>query len=249
MGRSSQLENFDAVKSDQSDHGIDVKDAYHTIAQLTMEGVLLFAAQSFAKGLFTLFITTMAFDFCGVADRFFSFSFDNPGILQRQKMKDNMHMLFTGVSLVASYNAMNHIGTLQKKKTLLKGGCSNADFKCTMIKLLTSLQSMQPFVFSFFWAFCHEVVGLKKLGSIRNNLIIATLMCMESFFISIAQLWAWDASEEWIDKFPEAIQTNMTIKMNDPFSELDLGIKEKFYGLCGCQRRKKELEEVEEPLL
>lgn len=217
----------DSVQSKQSSSLMDQFDAYHTVAQLTMEGVLLFSAQSFVKGLFSLFITTMAFDFCGVGDRFFSFSVTHPGLFQKPRVKDEIQMLFKGVSLVASYNAMRHIGTLQNKKNLLEGGF-NSDFKCKMIKLLTSLESVQPFAFMLLWEVSHEIFGLPKLGFLRNNLFIASLMCMETFFISIGNLKAWNIEEQWIDDFPAEFNEEIVATMNDPFSEVDKEIKSKW---------------------
>jgi len=207
-------------------------DAFKTIAKMTMEGVLLFAFQSIAKGLFTLFITTMAFDFCGVGDHFFSFSASDPGIFQRPRIKAEYLALFKGVSLVASYNAMRHISTLQNKKGLMPEHV-NANMKCNMIKILTSLESVQPFFFMLLWEVAHQTFGTRRLGDQRRDLFVASLMCMEAFFIAIANLHAWSVQETWIDDFPEPINEEMLCKMNDPFSQLDKKMKQKWFALVG----------------
>lgn len=220
-----------AMEHKKKEKGDQVDKAYHTITALTMEGVLLFSAQSFFKGALSLFVTTMAFDFCGVGDKYFSFSVDNPGLFQQQRVKDNMKMLFTGVSLVASYNAMRHISTLQKKKTML-GADFKANSKCNTIKLLTSFESVQPFAIMFLFEICHQMFGMAQIGSLRNNLFVASLNCMEAFFISLMNLKAWDADEQWIDRFPddfdEELKQRMMSNMNDPFHEMDKHAKKQY---------------------
>lgn len=251
LGTVAQTKMYSVIQramSHHHEHDLDSVEAYHTITKMTMEGVLLFSVQSVAKGLLSLFITTMAFDFCGVNDRLFSFQSASPGLFQRRQIKDEIHFLFTGISLVASYNAMRHIGCVQNG--VLHGEKFDPHTKCNTIKVLTSLQSVQPFVFRFVSQTLHILLGYNDLGSLRANLFLASLMCMESFFIALVNLKAWHQDETWIDEFPSDTRDAIVAKMNDPFHEFNSQIKDFWYSRCGKDPRKNsDLADSGEPLL
>lgn len=216
-------------------------EGYHAVVELTVEGVLLFVLQSLAKSFYTLFITTMAFNFCGSDSRLFSIDARNPGLFQQSHVRKTMDAFFLGVSVVASHNAMRHIGTLQKKKHLLSGHCDNPDLKCTMIKILTSLQSVQPVAFYLLSEFLHVQFGTEKLGQVWKELLMASLLCMECFFIALGHLRAWPADELWIDNFPDDIREEILTELNDPLAALDKDCKLWMFGKCGCVQRANQL--------
>merc|ERR1712025_997726 len=70
---------------------------------LTVAGVKLFAMSCLLQGIYTLIITTIAFEFEDFMPTYFSRDAAAPGLFQTDSVKASAHMFFLGAGFVASF--------------------------------------------------------------------------------------------------------------------------------------------------
>merc|ERR1719329_1511009 len=85
---------------------VRLNDAMKT---LTVAGVKLFAMSCLLQGLYTLIITTFAFDFPTFKPELFSRDSSNLGTFQKPDMKNMAHYFFLGAGFIASFAAIGNI--------------------------------------------------------------------------------------------------------------------------------------------
>merc|ERR1719198_2947191 len=81
---------------------------------LTVAGVKLFAMSCMLQGVYTLIITTAAFDFPGFMPNLFSRDADSPGMFQEETMKATVHNFFLGAGFIASFAAIGNIMIIEE---------------------------------------------------------------------------------------------------------------------------------------
>jgi len=156
---------------------------------LTVAGVKLFAMSCLLQGCYTLFITTMAFDFPDFQPGLFSREFGNKGFYQKTAMKATAHNFFLGAGFVASIAAIGNIMIIEEDfEELLKEFKPALKFWGT--KILVSLAFMQSILISMF-------LTPRGWSEIQSNLFYSTALSMECFLIALFHLKGWNEDEIW----------------------------------------------------
>jgi hypothetical protein len=156
---------------------------------LTVAGVKLFAMSCMLQGVYTLVITTAAFDFPDFMPHLFSRDADNPGMFQEETMKATVHNFFLGAGFIASFAAIGNIMIIEEDfEELLHEFCPSYKFWGT--KILVSLAFLQSILISLF---------LTPAGwsEIQSNLMYSSMLCLECLLIALFHIKGWSADEVW----------------------------------------------------
>lgn len=170
-----------------------------SMGTLTVAGVKLFAMSCFLQGIYTLLITTMAFDFPNIAPRVFSRDSAALGIAQQEDTKTFMHDFFLGAGFIASFAAIGNIMIIESDfEELLDEFNPSPKFWGT--KILVSLAFLQSILISVF-------LTPRGWSVVQSNLFYAAALCLECFLISLFHIKGWNADEVWYcDELPEGKQ-------------------------------------------
>merc|ERR1711865_1190429 len=156
---------------------------------LTVAGVKLFALSFFLQGVYTLFITTMAFWFPEVMPELFSNKQGQLGSFQQKEMKDTAHNFFLGAGFIASFAAIGNIMIIEEDfEELLEE--FHPSYKFWGTKILVSLAFLQSILISLF-------LTPRGWSEIQSNLMYSSCLCLECLVIAIFHLVGWNADEEW----------------------------------------------------
>jgi len=191
------------------------KDYTHYVDQLvismttlTVAGVKLFAMSCFLQGVYTIIITTMAFDFPGVAPGLFSRDEANLGLAQQESTKTFMHDFFLGAGFIASFAAIGNIMIIETDYEDLLEEFRPA-YKFWGTKVLVSLAFLQSILISVF-------LTPRGWSVVQSNLFYAAALCLECFLIALFHMVGWGANEEWygdivVDKKKEPLMSNFKV--------------------------------------
>jgi len=156
---------------------------------LTVAGVKLFALSCMLQGIYTLIITTAAFDFPWVAPHLFSRDSKNLGIFQEETIKATVHNFFLGAGFIASFAAIGNIMIIEEDfEELLEE--FHPSYKFWGTKILVSLAFLQSILISLF-------LTPRGWSEIQSNLMYSSCLCLECLLISIFHIKGWSADEEW----------------------------------------------------
>jgi hypothetical protein len=156
---------------------------------LTVAGVKLFAMSCMLQGVYTLIITTAAFDFKDFMPHLFSRSSSSPGMFQEENMKATVHNFFLGAGFIASFAAIGNIMIIEEDfEELLEE--FHPSYKFWGTKILVSLAFLQSILISLF---------LTPAGwsEIQSNLMYSSMLCLECLLIAVFHIKGWSADEEW----------------------------------------------------
>jgi len=157
---------------------------------LTVAGVKLFAGSCLLQGVYTLFITTMAFDFPGYPTRdVWNQYFGPEGMFQDPVMKDSAHNFFLGAGFIASCAAIGNIMIIEEDFEELLDEFSPA-LKFWGTKILVSLAFLQSILISLF-------LTPRGWSVIQSNLFYSSALCLECLLIAIFHIKGWSAEEIW----------------------------------------------------
>lgn len=160
-----------------------------SMTTLTVAGVKLFAMSCFLQGVYTLIITTMAFDFPTIAPHLFSRDETNLGIAQLESTKTFMHDFFLGAGFIASFAAIGNIMIIETDfEDLLEE--FKPSYKFWGTKILVSLAFLQSILISVF-------LTPRGWSVVQSNLFYSAALCLECFLIAMFHLIGWSADEEW----------------------------------------------------
>lgn len=191
----------DAEKSEMEQNIERLVDAMKT---LTVAGVKLFALSCLLQGLYTLIITTFAFDFPGVGDAYFSrLPLNNgtePGLFQQEATKTMTHYFFLGAGFIASFAAIGNIMIIEEDfEDFLHEFQPSLKFWGT--KILVSLAFLQSILISLF-------VTPRGWSEIQSNLLYSSALCLECLLIAIFHVKGWGADEEWYGDYDPIIKSS-----------------------------------------
>jgi len=156
---------------------------------LTVAGVKLFALSCFLQGIYTLIITTMAFDFPLFCPKLFSRDQANLGLAQLESTQTFMHDFFLGAGFIASFAAIGNIMIIETDfEELLEE--FKPSYKFWGTKILVSLAFLQSILISVF-------LTPRGWSVIQSNLFYAAALTLECFLICLFHLKGWSADEEW----------------------------------------------------
>jgi len=165
---------------------VRLNDAMKT---LTVAGVKLFAMSCLLQGLYTLIITTFAFDFPSFKPELFSRDSSNLGTFQKPDMKNMAHYFFLGAGFIASFAAIGNIMIIEEDfEELLEE--FKPSFKFWGTKILVSLAFLQSILISVF-------LTPRGWSEIQSNLMYSSCLCLECLLIAIFHIKGWNADEEW----------------------------------------------------
>jgi len=172
-----------------TEFGLYVQRLVDSMGTLTVAGVKLFAMSCFLQGIYTLLITTMAFDFPQIAPQVFSRDAAALGIAQQEDTKTFMHDFFLGAGFIASFAAIGNIMIIESDfEELLDEFNPSPKFWGT--KILVSLAFLQSILISVF-------LTPRGWSVVQSNLFYAAALCLECFLISLFHLKGWNADEVW----------------------------------------------------
>lgn len=168
---------------------------------LTVAGVQLFAMSCMLQGVYTLFITTMAFDFPGYpTPEVWQQYFGPEGMFQDETIKASAHNFFLGAGFIASFAAIGNIMIIEEDfEHLLKEFAPALKFWGT--KILVSLAFLQSILISLFLA-------PRGWSVIQSNLFYSSALCLECLLIAIFHIKGWSAEEMWYGDYPTELPKN-----------------------------------------
>merc|ERR1712071_162477 len=156
---------------------------------ITVAGVKLFALSCMLQGIYTLIITTAAFDFPSFQPQYFGRSAHHPGIFQQETMKNTVHKFFLGAGFIASFAAIGNIMIIEEDfEELLEE--FHPSYKFWGTKILVSLAFLQSILISLF-------LTPRGWSEIQSNMMYSSCLCLECLLIAIFHLKGWSAEEEW----------------------------------------------------
>jgi len=185
-------EIFERETADRNDAGEMremIEKLVDSMKTLTVAGVKLFALSCLLQGVYTLVITTCAFDFPDLAPHYFSRDANNLGVFQQPEMKATAHNFFLGAGFIASFAAIGNIMIIEEDfESLLE------EFKPSMkfwgTKILVSLAFLQSILISVF---------LTPAGwsEIQTDLLYSSCLGLECLLIALFHIKGWSAEEKW----------------------------------------------------
>jgi hypothetical protein len=156
---------------------------------LTVAGVKLFAMSCMVQGVYTLIITTLAFDVPSFMPNLFSNSETDPGVFQKEQTKETAHNFFLGAGFIASFAAIGNIMIIEDDfEELLEE--FKPSYKFWGTKILVSLAFLQSILISIF-------LTPNGWSEIQSNLMYSSCLCLECLLIAIFHIKGWSAEEEW----------------------------------------------------
>ena len=162
---------------------------------LTVAGVKLFAMSCMLQGVYTLIITTAAFDFPDFMPHLFSRSSVNPGMFQEENMKAMVHNFFLGAGFIASFAAIGNIMIIEEDfEELLEE--FHPSYKFWGTKILVSLAFLQSILISLF-------LTPRGWSEIQSNLMYSSCLCLECWLIAVFHIKGWSAEEEWYGDYED----------------------------------------------
>lgn len=178
---------------EKRDDAAEMKDYIDKLVQsmstLTVAGVKLFAMSCMLQGVYTIIITTCAFDFPDFMPHFFSRDADNLGVFQQPEMKATAHYFFLGAGFIASFAAIGNIMIIETDFHHLLTEFSPA-LKFWGTKILVSLAFLQSILISIF-------LTPNGWSEIQSDLMYSTCLCLECLLIAIFHIKGWGADEIW----------------------------------------------------
>jgi len=175
---------------------------------LTVAGVKLFAMSCMLQGVYTLIITTAAFDFPDFMPHLFSRSAKNPGVFQEEQMKATVHNFFLGAGFIASFAAIGNIMIIEEDfEELLHE--FHPSYKFWGTKILVSLAFLQSILISLF-------LTPNGWSEIQSNLMYSSCLCLECLLIAIFHIKGWSAEEEWYGDYKMKRFTEISVPLLKP---------------------------------
>jgi hypothetical protein len=206
---------FELETADRSDAG-EMKDYIERLVDsmktLTVAGVKLFAMSCLLQGIYTLVITTCAFDFPGFMPEYFSRDASNLGTFQQEEMKATAHNFFLGAGFIASFAAIGNIMIIEEDfEALLEEFKPSLKFWGT--KILVSLAFLQSILISMF-------LTPNGWSEIQSDLMYSCCLGVECLLIAIFHIKGWSADEVWYGDYEmarrKASLTEPLMKSNVP---------------------------------
>lgn len=174
---------------------------------LTVAGVKLFALSCLLQGIYTLIITTMAFDFPSYGKHYFSRDADALGVFQQEGIKNMAHFFFLGAGFIASFAAIGNIMIIEEDfEELLEE--FKPSYKFWGTKILVSLAFLQSILISMF-------LTPNGWSEIQSNLFYSSMLSLECLLIAIFHLKGWSAEEDWYGDY-EVERSGLTGPMSQP---------------------------------
>jgi len=167
-----------------------IEQLVKSMKTLTVAGVQLFAMSCMLQGAYTLFITTMAFDFPGYpTPELWQQYFGPEGLFQEEGIKSTAHNFFLGAGFIASFAAIGNIMIIEEDfESLLEEMRPAMKFWGT--KILVSLAFLQSILISLF-------LTPRGWSVIQSNLFYSSALCLECLLIAIFHIKGWSAEEKW----------------------------------------------------
>jgi len=166
-----------------------IEKLVQSMSTLTVAGVKLFAMSCLLQGVYTIIITTCAFDFPDFQPHYFSRDADNLGVFQQEQMKATAHNFFLGAGFIASFAAIGNIMIIEEDfHHLLKEFKPALKFWGT--KILVSLAFLQSILISVF-------LTPRGWSEIQSDLMYSCCLGLECLLIAIFHIKGWGAHEEW----------------------------------------------------
>jgi len=156
---------------------------------LTVAGVKLFAMSCLLQGVYTLTITTLAFDFPMFKPELFSRESASLGLFQQPAIKTMAHYFFLGAGFIASFAAIGNIMIIEEDFEELLEEFKPA-FKFWGTKILVSLAFLQSILINVF-------LTPRGWTEIQSNMMYSSCLCLECLLIAIFHLKGWSADEAW----------------------------------------------------
>lgn len=185
-----------ASRKDGEEMNEYIEKLVESMKTLTVAGVKLFALSCFLQGLYTLIITTLAFDFKTFMPCYFSkddttssLCPDGLGYFQLEDTKNMTHYFFLGAGFIASFAAIGNIMIIEEDfEHLLTEFSPSLKFWGT--KVLVSLAFLQSILISLF---------LTPAGwsVIQSDLMYSSCLCLECLLIALFHIKGWSADEIW----------------------------------------------------
>jgi len=183
---------FETATQDMKD-GDEMKEYINRLVDsmktLTVAGVKLFALSCMLQGVYTLIITTCAFDFPWFMPALFSRDSKSPGMFQEETMKATVHNFFLGAGFIASFAAIGNIMIIEEDFEELLEEFHPA-YKFWGTKILVSLAFLQSILISLF-------LTPNGWSEIQSNLMYSSCLCLECLLIAVFHIKGWSAEEEW----------------------------------------------------
>lgn len=206
-------EVFEGATKDHVD-GEEMKEYIERLVDsmktLTVAGVKLFAMSCLLQGVYTLIITTAAFDFPNFMPQYFSRNEESPGMFQEEGMKETVHNFFLGAGFIASFAAIGNIVIIEEDfEELLEE--FHPSYKFWGTKILVSLAFLQSILISLF-------LTPRGWTEIQSNLFYSSALCLECLLIAIFHIKGWSADEEWYGDYEMKRERKSTITaLEEPF--------------------------------
>lgn len=195
--------------NENKDYTIYVDKLVASMTTLTVAGVKLFAMSCFLQGIYTIIITTMAFDFPGIAPHLFSRDESNLGLAQEEGTKTFMHDFFLGAGFIASFAAIGNIMIIETDfEELLEE--FKPSYKFWGTKILVSLAFLQSILISVF-------LTPRGWSVVQSNLFYAAALCLECFLIAVFHLKGWSADEAWYGDIKELMDKKESPLLGNKF--------------------------------
>lgn len=199
--RRGMMEAQDALKTNQvpraSDSFSEMSDSFRVLLGqtkgLTILGIKLFCATCAGQAIYGVGVNCAAYYHFKESLFGAGCHTQKPGILQTEKVKSMLHYTFYGAGFIASFAA---IGNLIEVERGFRAQLH--DFKPIHKFLGTKIIVTIAFLQSMALAACPPFCWWSYT---RANLLYASLLCIECFFISILHVWAWSAEEAWFSVY------------------------------------------------
>lgn len=178
-----------ADRKDSQEMQLYIDRLVASMRTLTVAGVKLFAMSCLLQGIYTLIITTMAFDFPWICPHYFSRDAQNPGMFQEPQMKATAHNFFLGAGFIASFAAIGNIMIIEEDfEELLEE--FKPSYKFWGTKILVSLAFLQSILISLF-------LTPRGWSEIQSDLMYSSCLCLECLLIAVFHIKGWSADEVW----------------------------------------------------
>eukprot|EP00928_Gymnodinium_smaydae_P075426 TRINITY_DN58440_c0_g1_i1.p1 TRINITY_DN58440_c0_g1~~TRINITY_DN58440_c0_g1_i1.p1 ORF type:complete len:193 (+),score=25.98 TRINITY_DN58440_c0_g1_i1:294-872(+) len=157
-----------------------------SMMSITIAGIKLFFWSCLIPAIYTLAVTT-----CGYNNWFPALFDKENGMLSNDATKDYIATFFLGAGFVASLAAIGNIMSIEHVyDEVLKEMQFYAAPKFWGTKILVTLAFVQKILLGIIPPFSSYTVP-------RNNLMYASCLTVECFFISLLHLSAWNAHENY----------------------------------------------------
>jgi len=175
---NKKIEKMEAVFEDDikdRKDGGEMKEYIEKLVQsmstLTVAGVKLFAMSCLLQGVYTIIITTCAFDFPDFMPHLFSRTEGSLGVFQQPAIKATAHNFFLGAGFIASFAAIGNIMIIETDYHHLLHEFKPAP-KFWGTKILVSLAFLQSILISVF-------LSPNGWSEIQTDLLYSSCLCLE----------------------------------------------------------------------